>query len=227
MPDLERLNVHVHHALRVAGPTATGRHFVQIVGAEFESAAARLPILFAKNPETGAFYAGVVLGFRPGENVVADTADAADADALHDLTRAGFYIVGDDIAIDRTHPRFAADPGQPLFADDDRPTPTLRRIQRALAALHAGLPQTNAFLQRLLARKLVEPIDLSFSFDDGERLSLDGLYTVSRDALADIDDATALDLFRRGDLALVHAAIGSLHHLSRLARMRNDRLSAA
>lgn len=227
MADLELLNAQLHAGLRAAAPQANGRHFVPIVLAEFERVAARFPILFCKNAETGEFYAGTVLGFRPGETVALDPSNSADANQLSDVVRAGFYILQDDIAIDPSHPRFGAATGEALFEDGDRPTTALRRVQRALGQLHSGLGQTEAFLKRLLTLKLIEPIDLSFQFDDGERLVLEGLYTISRDALAEIDDAVVVELFREGHLAAIYAVIASLHHMTRLARIRNDSLSAA
>ena len=42
---------------------------------------------------------------------------------------------------------------------------------------------TRDFIRELLALKLIEPIDISLAFDDGQKIQLDGLYTVSRDAL--------------------------------------------
>jgi hypothetical protein len=113
-----------------------------------------------------------------------------------------------------------------VFEEEGLPAAALRRVQSALSQLHAGLPRTEQFLKRLLALKLVEPIDLSFSFDDGERLVLEGLYTISRDALAELDDVAVIGLFRQGDLALAQSVLGSQQHLSRLARLRNDRLVA-
>lgn len=227
MPDLELLSSQLHEGLRAVAPAASGRHFIPIVLAEFEWVAARFPILFCKNAETGAFYAGTVLGFKPGETVALDSSDSAMANQLFDVERAGFYIVEENIAIDPTHVRFGSGLGEALFEDGDRPATALRRVQRALGQLHAGLGHTEAFLTRLLALKLIEPIDLSFQFDDGERLVLEGLYTISRDALAEIDDAVAVELFRHGHLAAIYAVIASLHHIPRLARIRNDSLSAA
>lgn len=222
---LEILNLHDHAALRVAPPIAGQRHFAPLVTSEFEAAASRFPILFSKNAETGDFYAGAMLGFKPGENVVHGTPDAGAADRLSEFVREGFFVTEDAIVLDREHTRFATAAAAPLF-EDGEPAAALKRIQRALAHLHAGVPRTASFLERMLALKLVEPIDLSFSFDDGERLVLEGLYTISRDALADLDDAPVLALFRAGDLALAHTVIGSLQHVARLAHLRNDQLVA-
>ena len=73
--------------------------------------------------------------------------------------------------------------------------------------------------------RLIEPIDISLAFDDGETLRLDGLYTVSLDALSELPDAAVMGLFRAGHLQPAFALAGSLHHVALMARRRNARLT--
>jgi hypothetical protein len=113
-----------------------------------------------------------------------------------------------------------------LFERDGSLSQALRRIQHVLGQLSVGIPATDAFIQSLVALKLVEPIDVDLSFDDGRSLSLAGLYTVSLDALGALDDAVVLDLFRRGHLQLIYTMAGSLKQVSVLANLRNERLAA-
>ena len=68
---------------------------------------------------------------------------------------------------------------------------------------------------------------MSMSFDDGERLSLRGLYTISRGALRNIDDAAAIRLFRSGQMELAHIVAMSLKQFDVLAYLRNHRLATA
>jgi hypothetical protein len=225
--DLELLNAQRHADLRQADLTADGPHFVQIVAAEFAAAAATCPIFLTKNPETGQFYAGAMFGFEPGENLLRNDGAGRRAFAPLDLERQGFFLApGGAIAIDPGHPRFAAGRGTALFEADGQPSPALRRIQHVLAQLSAGVPETDAFIQVLVARGLVEIVDVDLRFDDGKSLSLGGLYTVSLDALAELEDAAVLDLFRRGYLQLIYAMAGSLKQVSILAQLRNERLAA-
>jgi hypothetical protein len=142
-----------------------------------------------------------------------------------DLVRQGFYVSGENIAIDVRHPALTQAEGATVFDADGGPAPALRRVQAALRQLHVGLPETEQFLRRLEEHKLIEPIDLNFQFDNGESLRLDSLYTVSLDALHALPDATVLTLFRAGDLQLVYAITGSVRHIPTLARRRNERLS--
>ncbi len=220
----ESLSVEQHGELRVSQAPDARRHFAQIVGAEFVAAAQEFPIFFTKHPETGSFYAGVVLGLKPNENLSGEHGRLTGYRPA-DLERQGFYLLEDGIVLDRGHAVFAGPDGDRLFDADGTPSATLRRIQHALGTLQAGLPATDAAIRRLLDHKLLEPIDIHLNFDDGSYIQLDGLYTVSLDRLHALPDAAVLDLFRQGDLQLAYAQSGSIGHVRRLARRYNDRLA--
>ncbi len=224
MENWERLNVAQHAALRVSRAPDASRHFAQIVADEFAPAAQDLPIFFTKHPETGAFYAGAVLGLKPNENL-GHTEDRPGAYRPADLERQGFYVVEDEIVIDRSHPAFADGAGELLFDDAGEATAALRRVQRALGMLQQGLPATDAAIARLMALKLLEPIDINLNFDDGSHIQLEGLYTISLDRLHALPDAAVLELFRQGDLQLAYAQTASIAHVRRMARRYNDRLA--
>jgi hypothetical protein len=224
MAVLDLLSPERHADLPVRRPTAAGRHFVQVVPSEFGRVAARAPILLTKYAETGQFYPGAIFGFVEGENLLVDDAGVLEGHMPVDLERQGFFIAEENIAIDPDHPRFKG--GEiPLF-EDGQPSDALRRVQRALGLLKAGLDTTEPFIATMLETGLVEPIDISLSFDDGEKIALTGLYTISRDALSELDDAAVLRLFRAGHLQLAQTMIDSLDQIPLLARRRNDRVAS-
>jgi hypothetical protein len=224
--NLELLNAQHHAGLRLGDPPVGGPHFVQVVASEFVAAAAVCPIFLTKNAETGSFYAGAMFGFEPGENLLRHDGAGRPLFTPLDLERLGFFITPEKaLAVDPAHVRFADSHGAPLFEADGQPGPALRRIQHVLAQLSVGVPETDAFIQALVAARLVEPVDIDLSFDDGQTLSLAGLYTVSLDALGELEDATVLDLFRRGYLQLIYAMNGSLRQVSSLAKLRNDKIA--
>ncbi|MEG3082664.1 SapC family protein [Sphingomonas sp. PB2P12] len=225
MPTWEMLNREQHAALRVSRACDANRHFAQIVADEFPRAAPHYMILFTKHPETGAFYAGVVMGLEPGDNLL--TVDGVLPDYRPaDLERQGFFVNDGQVVIDREHPVFAGVKGEPVFEMDGEPALALKRVQQALHTLQEGIPATDEAIKRFLAHGLLEPVDVTLDFDDGNRLRLDGLYTISLDALHALPDPAVLELFRLGDLQLAYAQTGSLRHLRTLGRIRNARLSA-
>lgn len=222
MPTIELLDPRTHNHLRLRAAAAEPPHFVQILAGEFAAAAACCPILFTKEGSTGDFFAGAMFGFKPGENLLGPVEERGGFNPLM-LQREGFFISEQNIAIDREHARFSETEGEPLFDGAQQPGDGLRAIQRTLGNIHQGIEQTRAFIAALLELKLIESIDIALTFDGGERLTLQGLYTVSLDRLRDVDDAAALRLFRAGHLQLAYTMAGSLKQVPRLARLRNQR----
>jgi len=222
MPTIELLDPRTHNHLRLRAAAAEPPHFVQIVAGEFAAAAACCPILFTKETASGDFFAGAMFGFKPGENLLGPVEEGGGFNPLM-LQREGFFISEQNIAIDREHARFSETEGEPLFDGAQQPGDGLRAIQRTLGSIHQGIEQTRAFIAALLELKLIESIDIALSFDGGERLTLQGLYTVSLDRLRDVDDAAALRLFRAGHMQLAYTMAGSLKQVPRLARLRNQR----
>lgn len=222
----ELLSPQNHGQLRLLPRSGAEPHFVQVVPSEFVAAAIACPVLFSKDPGTGAFYAGVALGLKPGEGALKSKEDRGGFEPLS-LQRDGFFVSGDRMAIDRGNARFSEVEGEPLFDSSQQASMALRRMQRVLKQLHEGIEQTAALVRDLKELKLIEPIDIALSFDDGERLTLEGLYTVSRDALRDLADADVLRLFRNGHLQMAYTMAGSLNQLSVLAHLRNRKLAAA
>lgn len=227
MPELQILNSEQHRSLRFRRHVAPWPHFVPIVISEFVAAATCCPIMLAKNPADGRFYAGALFGFRPGENLLVGDDDARPAFQPLDIERQAFFTSGENIAVDVQHERISETDGDPLFDESGQPTDTLRRIQQALGLLVSGDDATRRFIQAMVDLRLAELIDISLRFDDGETIRLDGLYTISLDAVAELEDREALTLFRSGYLQLAYCIANSLRQVSVLANRRNDRLARA
>lgn len=222
---LEILNTERHAALRMHAIGGVHPPFVPVTISELPAAAAVCPLFFNRDSQTGEFYLGAMFGFETGELLVED---ADKRDALFRplfLQRQGFLVAEENIVVDLDDPRFAEGASIALF-EDGHPSEALRRVQWALGQLNSGVEATREFVRELLALKLVEPVDISLSFDDGRTLRLDGLYTVSRDALLDLEDGQVLDLFRKGYLQAAYTITLSLNQVAVLARRRNARLSA-
>ena len=221
---LEFLSKETHLALRMHPDTSGHPPFVMITINEFPAAAAVCPVFFAKDPATGEFYAGAMFGFRDGESLVEGADKGKPLFRPLELLRQGFFISDENIAVDASHPRFGPGATIALFEHDGEPTEAMRRIQQALGQLKAGVDATRDFIRELLELKLIEPVDVDLRFDDGEQLRLDGLYTISRDGLSELDDADVLKLFRSGHLQAAHCMTFSLNQVAVLAQRRNDRL---
>lgn len=231
MANIALLNRQTHRGLRVlAGASAAlgdGRHFVPVVVDEFPQLAVHYPILLSKDSETGAFYCGAMLGFDPEENLFLTEGLGFDGYRPLNLQREPFFTAGDDLAVDLDSPRLSEEAGEFLFDEAGEPTPYLRSVVVALQQLKPGVERTTLFIEKLLALKLIEPIDIDVGFDDGSTRQLAGLYTVNRETLQELPDDAVLELFRRGYLQLIYLILASLKQVAVLAQRKNRRILAA
>jgi len=222
---LEILNDEVHRNVRMHADTGLPHpSFVPVVIGEFAPASSICPIFLAKDAATGDFYTAALFGFQPGEMLAEETEGGKPAFQPLELQRQGFFASGNNIAIDPAHPRFRPGGSHALFEEDGTPSNAMRKLQRTIGALVAGQDETRNFIKEVLRVNLVEPVDISLEFDDGQRLSLDGLYTIGRDNLRDLSDSDTIALFRRGYLQAAITLSNSLHQVDHLARRRNSRL---
>ena len=222
MAHFELLSAEQHQDLRLITHGET-LHFTPVISSEFFEAAYSLPIMLTKNSETGEFFTGVVLSMKSGEPPIKNLAQRGGFVPLT-LQCHGFYISDQQIAIDRDNPRFNTIEGEALFTASRQPAECLRKVQHALGKLHVGQEQTQAFIKAMIDNQLIEPVDLNFSFDKGERLSLKGLYSISLDSLHQLDDTRVIELFRSGYMQLAYLVAGSLKQFNSLAHLRNQAL---
>lgn len=222
---LEILNSEVHRNLAMHPFAGAHPHMVQISLPEVEAAASCCPVLLAKSPETGRFAIVALFGFAPDEVLVEGAGTGNAAFLPLDLQRQGFFASDDNIAVDLAHPRFAPGGTIPLFDAMGGPTDEMRLVQRAIGTLMGNAARTEKFIADIVEALLVEPVDISLKFDDGQTVALNGLYTVSGDALADLDDTRIIRLYRDGSLSAALAIRASLRQIGQLARRRNERLA--
>jgi len=224
--ELVALNPQVHSRLKMRAAAPGEAPFREIVPSEIISASTTCPVFFSKSPQHGNFYLGAMTGFRPGEWLIPGRSEGVPPFRSLDLQRDGFFIDGEGLVIDPANSRFDDTEGEALFDRQGEPTPALRQIQQVLGRLQAGQDEGAAFIAAMLHHRLIEPIDISLRFDDGEKLVLQGLYTISLDALAELDDAAVIELFRNGYLRLAYAIAASAAHVRSMAAYRNHRLTA-
>jgi len=222
------LNSEAHRHLRVrAKPSARlgdNQRFVAVIAGEFPQLAVHYPVFLAKDAETGAFYAGAMLGIDEGENLFLDEDGGFDGYRPLNLQRMPFFAAGENIAIDLDSPRITQGDGERLFDDSGEISAYLQGVLSAFQQLKPGMEKTRAFIDKLLQLKLVEPITVDLAFDDGARRVVEDLYTIDQDALRLLPDTAVLDLFRNGYLHLISLMIASLKQVPVLARRKNRRL---
>jgi hypothetical protein len=228
MTQIVLLSKETHRSLKVDGRASAAygddRHFVQVTVNEFPLLVVHYPLFFSKDPDTGALYCGVMLGFKEGENLFLREWEEREFYRPLILQRGPFYAQGPELAIDLDHPRVGAESGKPLFTEYGQPTRYLQSIIWAFQDLKPGIDTSKFFVTRLLELNLIEPVDIDVEFEDGSTHKCLGLYTVNQETLSRLPDEVVVELFRRGYLRLIHLMIASLKQFPVLARKKNGRL---
>jgi hypothetical protein len=231
MTQIVPLNKETHRCLLVDGRASRAhgdnRRFVQVIVKEFPQLLVHYPILFSKDPQTGQFYCGAMLGFDEDENLFLSEWQDREFYRPLMLQRGPFYANGPDLAIDLDDPRVGADGGKPLFTDQGQPTRYLQSIIWAFQDLSPGVEMTQLFIARLLELKLIEAVDVEVELSDGSIRRCVGLYTIDQEVLSSLSDEVVLELYKRGYLRLIHYMLASQKQVPVLARKKNSRLLQA
>jgi len=228
MTQIVPLNKDTYSTLKVDGRASAAygdsRRFVQVIVKEFPHLAVHYPILFSKDPHTGQFFCGAMLGFDEGENLFLEDWQQREFYRPLYLQRGPFFANGPELAIDLDDPRVGVESGKALFTEQGTPSRYLQSIMWAFQDLKPGTEMTRLFIDRLLELKLIEPVDVEVEFDDGTIRRCIGLYTIDQDVLSRLPDPVVVELFRRGYMRLIHYMIVSLKQVAVMARKRNARL---
>jgi hypothetical protein len=231
MTQIVLLSKETHRSLKVDGRASAAygddRHFVQITVNEFPLLVVHYPLFCSKDPNTGGFYCGAMLGLKEGENLFLREWEEREFYRPLILQRGPFYAQGPELAIDLDHPRVGAESGKPLFTEYGQPTRYLQSIIWAFQDLKPGMETSKFFVARLLELNLIEPVEIDVEFEDGSTHKCLGLYTVNQETLSRLPDDVVVELFRRGYLRLIHLMIASLKQFPILARKKNGRLLEA
>jgi hypothetical protein len=201
------------------------------VPVEFRQVQNEYPILFRMNPERDGFTALAVFGFEAGENLFLEDGrwDARYRPLAIDIQPflIGTAAPGSDekqVHVDLASPRIGGEEGVRLFDEHGLPTPFLEHIAEKLGALDEGYRGAADFLDALQQHRLLEPMSLDVTLEDGSTNRLVGFHVIDEDRLRSLDAATLGELHRAGHLLPIFMAVASLANLGALITRKNRRL---
>lgn len=216
---------------------AAGLNSLFIGAGEFGDACRDFAIVFVeagKDDKGTTEYAPiVVLGMAAGENLYLDgTRWRATYEpvllrtypfciARVDAERYAVCIDSEWAGVD------ASDAKQRIFDDDGKPTEFMTGVQKMLETFEGDVARTRQATRRLAELELMRPMRFDATLPDGEKLVVDGFYTIDEAKVVALQDAAVLDLHRTGLIALVHAHWFSLGHMRRLLDWRVERKGQA
>ncbi len=205
-----------------------------VVPTEFAEVQREYPILFRQS-ETGAFQAFALLGFDKDENLYLDD-KGWHAHYIPAIQARGPFLIGfrdqavegeirkePMIMVDLDHPRISRTEGEPLFQRHGGHAPALERIVDILRTLHTGTEANAAMFAAFEAAGLLAPLEIEIRLDQTTQYNLPGFFSISMEALDQLDGDSLKQLNSTGFLALAFHVATSMGNMSRLIDMKNRR----
>jgi hypothetical protein len=236
MSNLVALNHQVHHSIRINTQVAEaqGSHLnmVPVVLSEFLKLAVQFPIAFTKNKDTGRFVCVALFGFQDGENLFVNNHQWNSLYLPLQIRRQPFFLGnsehGEDqfvICLDTGNPSIQHENGEQLFNADSKETAYLENIKFILAELINGETPTQAFINTLTTLKLLQPMQLEITFENGESTRVEGIYSIDEDHLNRLTSEEITGLHTQGYLNPIYTMITSIGHIYGLIDKKNKRLA--
>lgn len=221
MTRLRALDPARHGALRLdRSRGAAERRLVPVGRSEIALLAADMPLLLAKDGQTGRFELIALVGLSEPANLFVSSAGyhATSQPRAAGLTALRLDAAG-GLAVDEADGSLGSI-GEPLFVDGhaDR---WRDGLEAALADVNAGRALAESYARRALLR----PLSVTLTMADGQEHGLDGLYGIAEAALAGLADAEVVAMHRTDELAPAAVLSASLAQVERLRQLHNARFS--
>ncbi len=218
--NITALDRELHRKMKAPMPAArfgfsATSHLIPCVIEEFGLGALELPILFV--PTSDSATPVFLVGYESGRNMMLHADGSWGGRYIPAYLRRFPFIMGD---ADNKQSVFCADLGQlsadegeALFTETGEGTAYLNTAIDFVNRFSASARQTEAFVQKLLALKLLASVTVDFRNVNGNSFSIHGLLAVDEKLLATLSDEAFLELRQAGYLPLIYAHRNSLANI--------------
>lgn len=210
---------------------------VPVVATEIPFAASEFPVVFSATAKEGEYIPLALMGIREGENLFINEEGRFQSSYTPAFIRRYPFVLGGEqnadsmalcIDVDSKAIVKDASKGRRLFSEAGEQTEHLKGILEFLKDYHIRAEMTKVFCTRLHELNLLEPMQANITLGaDKEKLNLTGFFVVNREKLKALNDADALDLFKKDGLELIYAHIQSLSVFNDLINRAAKKLQAA
>lgn len=237
--DLQGLDRSMHRQMRLARlvhddhSPARGMNALFANAVEFVDLSREYPVVFVRakpaQPDSTALEVApmAVLGLQRGENLYLRENGAWAASYVPASLRAyPFALVRTEeannyvVCFDKAWSGFSEQEGQRLFDDAGEPSEFMKGVQGYLEQLDAEMQRTRLFCQKLVELELLQDMRFDAQLGNGQSLGVDGFMAVNEQKLAELPEATVVELHRNGILGLIYAHMASMGMMRRLVERR-------
>jgi hypothetical protein len=236
MTNLANLDRVAHQNLRVQEELALSAckdiTMCGVVLAEIPRLVIEYPIVFTKNEQTGQYLCVALFGVDPDQNLYWREGRWSSFSVPLNVGRQPLFVrIAENPAggpgakglvtcIDLDNPGVQTSAGEALFDAAGAETPYLRHKLALLSELVTGEQRTRAFVEKLVALDLIQPMQLELRTRGSAPRKISGLHSIDEKKLHSLDGATLAELHAPGYLHAMHAMVSSLGHLQILARRK-------
>ncbi len=204
------------------------QHLVPIHAREYAQAAASYPIVLVKDPDSERFRSIVMLGLEAGENLYY-AENKWDAIYIPQSISQAPFALGLDpeqektltTCVDEESEFVGEDKEHALFDAEGNDTDFFKSVQESLGRLYDNEVLTEKFVKELTDNDLLIELELNMTLSTGEKKKLVGLFGIDEKKLQELSDDKVLDFHKRGLFVPIHAMLGSVAQINRLAQLRN------
>lgn len=219
------LDREVHRKRRVAASQNFGFarkvNALYLAGVEFAEACKEYAIVFTRAANRKVVPVAM-LGLRNRENLFVDDQDHWAGTYVPALVRRYPFVLAEmadqnmAVCIDEAYAGLGDTEGEALFDAEGNNTPFLQGALDFLHRFQQEYRRTEGFCERLEQAGLLRQMDAKADLVDGRSFTVSGLLVVDEEKLMTLPDATALSMFRSGELHLVSMHLVSLANMSKL-----------
>lgn len=240
MPNFVILNPELHKNTRVI--TSYSQDFGDQVSStvtfptEFANMQNEYPIFFRKNPETGEFNSFAMLGFQADENLFLD-GEKWSANYVPAAIAKGPFLIGFQnqeelgksarepvINIDMDDARVSNADGEKLFDEENNLTSYAQNIMNVLSGIHQGIEYSKQMFAMFLENDLIEPVTIDVQFNNGEKVKLQGCYTIHEEKVKALEGEALERMNKSGFLQAAYLVISSIGNVKTLISKKNKLL---
>ncbi|WP_077342930.1 SapC family protein [Pseudocolwellia agarivorans] len=201
---------------------------VPLVINEFIPVATQNPIVFVKDNQTGQFRAVALYGLKSEQNLMIKN-DTWQSIYLPKAVRNKYFKLientesaGEYLLTCRIDdPAFNQKDGEPLFEQNGKESPFLKKIQEDLLSYLHQQEITQHFFTLLLELELLTPQSLSVETPQ-KTYNIDGVYLIDENRLNTLADKDTIKLKQANMLPAIYAHIVSKAHILTLASRANE-----
>jgi hypothetical protein len=193
---------------------------VPLMAVEFLQAATEYAIVFTRAGDE--VMPVVVLGVRGNQNLYLSSEKKWEADYIPAFIRRYPFVFSSSadgktltLCVDESHPGVNREGrGERLFAEGGKPTPYVERVLKFLQEYQAHFERTRTFCKRVQDLGLLEPMQAQVTTPKGEKLSLNGFLSVSREKLRNLDAESLAKLAKTDELELLYLQLHSMRNFN-------------